>query len=154
MMYGSHFNPLHLKLCKYSEYKINVVKQKERMLKLDGYGIFQKELIHILIFSCEFIKDAIFSFSVEVSYVSKNKDVFFYLYWYTYTCVCRALFLKILILSTFLWLLTILGSSMRRIQVVVLRFRGVVPSPSCKWAQPSPALPASPLHITHTPPLY
>lgn len=60
MMYGSHFNPLHLKLCKYSEYKINVVKQKEGMLKLDGYGIFQKELIHILIFSCEFIKDAIF----------------------------------------------------------------------------------------------
>lgn len=60
MMYGSHFNPLHLKLCKYSEYKINVVKQKERMLKLDGYGIFQKELIHILIFSCELIKDAIF----------------------------------------------------------------------------------------------
>lgn len=38
--------------------------------------------------------------------------------------------------------------------MVVLRFRGVVPSPSCKWAQPSPALPASPLHITHTQPLY
>lgn len=26
--------------------------------------------------------------------------------------------------------------------MVVLRFRGVVPSPSCKWAQPSPALPS------------
>lgn len=60
MMYGSYFNLLYLKLCKYLEYKINVVKQKEGMLKLDGYGIFQKELIYILIFFCEFIKDVIF----------------------------------------------------------------------------------------------
>lgn len=37
---------------------------------------------------------------------------------------------------------------------MVLSYRGVVPSPSCKWAKPSPALPASPLHITHTPTLY
>lgn len=60
MMYGSYFNSLYLKLCKYLEYKINVVKQKEGMLKLDGYGIFQKEVIYILIFFCEFIKDVIF----------------------------------------------------------------------------------------------
>lgn len=133
MMYGSYFNSLYLKLCKYLEYKINVVKQKEGMLKLDGYVIFQKELIYILIFFCEFIKDVIFLFFVEVFYVFKNKDVFFYFYWYIYICVCRVLFLKILILLTFLWLLIILGSFMRRIQVVVLRFRGVVLSLSCKW---------------------